>query len=147
MRYPSGADDDYLAFSADITGEHPERRTKHYQQHLTEDYLVSRDLREYLMKRFVNVYQYLVPLLVVFALWLHGRRLFVMFHKRCYEPGTVAALLPLGSALTLIVMLTYVLVTLWPVTRPLHTVYPIVLMYAGMVLAGKRPASQSSRDS
>jgi hypothetical protein len=147
MRYPGASDDAYLAFSAEITGEHPERRLGRNQQTLPGEYLASRERREYLMKRFVNVYQYLAPLLMISALLVHIRRIHLMLRHRRYEPVTVAALIPLGSILTLIAMLTYVLVTLWPITRPLHTVYPIVLLYAGMMLAGKPMASQPSRDS
>ena len=61
----------------------------------------------------------------------------------------MAALLPLGSVLTLIAMLTYVLVTLWPINRPLHTLYPLVLLYAAwcLPLVDSRLSPPATRDS
>ncbi len=146
MRQLTRAREPFLSYVEELTGEHPERRTHHMQPELSAEYLAAREQREYLMKRFINVYLYLAPLLFLVALVVHGKRIFSMLRTRRYEPGTVAALLPFGYVLTLILMLTYVLVTIWPVGRPLHTVYPLVLLYAGMVLAG-RPPAQSSLDS
>ncbi len=144
--YPSGAPDDYLAFAAEITGENPARRTRRAQNSLPPEFIASRDQREYLMKRFVNVYQYLVPLLCVVAFIVLGRRMVHMLSARVFDRSALLALLPLGYVLTLIMMLTYVLVTIWPVDRPLHTVYPLVLFFIVLALC-TRPGCQLSRDS
>lgn len=146
LRYLSDAPPDYLDFAASITGEQPANRTHRALREHSAGYQASRERREYLMKRFVNVYRYLVPILFLAALFFHGRRLVRMSLARRLDRSALFALLPLGYVATLVLMLTYVLVTLWPVDRPLHTVYPLVLLYIMLVLC-TRSDNQPLRDS
>ena len=54
--------------------------------------------------------------------------------RRELSPRPVFALVILGSILTILAMLTFVKITIWPVTRPMHTLSPLVLLYIGYVL-------------
>jgi len=46
----------------------------------------------------------------------------------------------LGGLISLVSILTYVNITIWPVTRPLFSAYPVVLLYISFMLVSVQRA-------
>jgi hypothetical protein len=57
--------------------------------------------------------------------------------KKQYSTQVWLLLVLLGGLISLVSVLTFVKITLWPITRPLFSAYPLVLLYisiAGMTV-------------
>ncbi len=70
----------------------------------------------------------------VIAIAVHVGCLGTMTVKRRLEAKPVFGLVLLGSIFTVLCLLTYVKITIWPVVRPMHTLSPIILLYVVYVL-------------
>jgi len=78
-------------------------------------------------------YKALVPYLFSLALLWH----IIIIVQSCIQKTVrfevVSGLIVLGGIVSLVSVLTYVNITLWPVNRPLFSVYPLVLLYISMI--------------
>lgn len=74
-------------------------------------------------------YGYFVPVLFLGALFGHGFLAVRDFRRRQCSTESVFSLVLLGGLVSLIAILTFVQITLWPVARPMYSAYPLVLLY------------------
>lgn len=78
-----------------------------------------------------NIYEIIVPLFFWFSLvavlFVFGREIFL--GQLAYDVIPVLSLL--GGLLVLSLLLTFVSITMWEISRPIHSAYPIVLMFIG----------------
>ena len=69
---------------------------------------------------------------------MSGGLVLCVLHRRLY-PKPIFGLVILGAITGVILMLSYVLTTLWQIDRPLYVVYPLVLSYLGYMLLAHQP--------
>ena len=78
-----------------------------------------------------NLYEIVVPVIFWFSLltivFVLGRELFQ--GQLAYDVIPLVSLL--GGLFTLCLFLTFVSITMWEISRPIHSAYPIVLMFIG----------------
>ena len=78
-------------------------------------------------------YKALVPYLFSLALLWHIIIIVQGCIQKTIRVEVVSGFIVLGGIVSLISVLTYVKITLWPVNRPLFSVYPLVLLYISMM--------------
>jgi len=115
-----------------VTGEHPERTYSIIQLPGFEKDM--REMKEYVMGRIGKVFRYLVPLLFVVAVLMHVKMFVSDFFAKKLNYKSVFGVILFGGVLSVLAMLTFVKITLWTVVRPLHVIYPIVLLYIAWIL-------------
>ena len=98
---------------------------EYYMHMIVEKFRILNDI--------ASGYKALVPFLFFLALFAH-----IMIITRCCIQKTmrfdaVSGLIVLGGIVSLVTVLTYVNITLWPVNRPLFSAYPLVLLYISMM--------------
>ena len=79
-------------------------------------------------------YKAVIPFLFSLALLSHIFFLGQSLMRREINFGSMFGLIILGGIISLVCMLTYVKITLWPVGRPLFSAYPLVLLYISVML-------------
>jgi hypothetical protein len=120
-----------------ITREHlvPSRRSvlnsrPNYYTHMTQEkFRILTDISA--------IYKWLTPILFFFSV-ISTLLLFIRETvKKQYSTQVWLLLVVLGGLISLVSVLTFVKITLWPITRPLFSAYPLVLLYisiAGMTV-------------
>jgi hypothetical protein len=87
-----------------------------------------------------NLYEIVVPVLF----WLSLLAIFFMLGTEIFRGQLAYDFIPvftlLGGLLTLTLLLTFVSITVWEISRPIHSAYPVVLMFIGcsMVVVEKK---------
>jgi hypothetical protein len=117
-----------------LTGEDALRKSQYFAPKLPEYYRDMVARKQGLMGLFGKLYKYGVPLLFAVALVLHLFWLVRMAMRRELKARPVFGLVLLGSIISILVMLTFVKITIWPVTRPMHNLSPLVLLYISYML-------------
>ncbi|MFT5702001.1 MAG: hypothetical protein ACI8ZB_004906 [Desulforhopalus sp.] len=74
-------------------------------------------------------YKKVVPILFVLAFLIHLFFLGRSVVQRKVDFASMFGLITLGGIISLVSVLTYVKITLWPINRPLFSAYPLVLYY------------------
>ena len=95
----------------------------------------------YILKKISRIYENTVPVLfwlsvigLIYLLYLNVRR-------RCQSYTLIPLLTLTGSIFVLTIMLTFVKITVWEISRPLHSGYPLILLficYTGAALYKER---------
>jgi len=128
-----------------VTGEHlvPSQRSvlnnqpSYYTHMKIEKFRILIDI--------AAIYKWLTPILFVLAVVAH-LLLFVRetVKKQCsIELWMLIAIL--GGLISLVSVLTFVKITLWPITRPLFSAYPLVLLYISVAGLALQRAWNNSR--
>ena len=128
-----------------VTGEHlvPSQRSvlnnqpSYYTHMKIEKFRILIDI--------AAIYKWLTPILFVLAVAAH-LLLFVRetVKKQCsIELWMLFAIL--GGLISLVSVLTFVKITLWPITRPLFSAYPLVLLYISVAGLALQRAWNNSR--
>ncbi len=130
----SKADLDTLFTYDVLTGENTLRKSIYFEDKLPPYYRKMVVKKETLMALAGKVYQYLLPVVFVIALGVHAGGIGKMAMRRMLDPKVVFGLVLLGSIFTVLCLLTYVKITIWPVIRPMHTLSPIILLYVVYML-------------
>jgi hypothetical protein len=122
-----------------VTGEHPVPSSRNVVNSLPDYYSHMKTEKFRILLDIAKTYKWLVPALfsisVVLHLLLFGRELI----KRRFSCEVSLLFVILGGLISLVTMLTFVKITLWSVTRPLFSAYPVVLLYISAVtIAGVR---------
>ena len=76
-----------------------------------------------------NSYKFLVPFLFLFSIiiyFISGKKMKFSIKNR---PSFFASSVIVAGIFSLAVVLTFVSVTLWPIKRPLYSIYPLVLLF------------------
>ena len=96
---------------------------------LPPDYLRMIEEKFRVLIDIASGYKAIVPWFFILALTVHlvGAGKSVLTKSIHFE--VVYGLIILGGILSLITILTYVKITLWPINRPLFSAYPLVLLY------------------
>ena len=87
-----------------------------------------------------NLYEIIIPVFFLFSLlatfFVFGREIFRGQLTYDLMPGLIL----LGGLITLCLLLTFVSITMWEISRPIHSAYPVVLMFIGysMVVVEKK---------
>ena len=74
-------------------------------------------------------YKTLIPILFILSFLIHLFFLGRSLQRREFDFASIFGLITLGGIISLISILTYVKITLWPINRPLFSAYPLVLYY------------------
>lgn len=129
---------------------------QHDYRYVTLDHLVPSDSKtvlaypeyyEKLRKEKVRLladigrsYGYFVPVLFLVALVGHGFLLVRDLRRRQCSTESIFSLVLLGGLVSLVAILTFVKITLWPVARPMYSAYPLVLFYICFLSCALRQA-------
>jgi len=100
-----------------IVSEYPE-----YYQHLRIE-------KVRLLKDIGDSYKFLAPLLFSLAIVIHLYLLFQSLRRRQCSVEAVFGLVLIGGLISLVAILSFVNITLWPIRRPLYSAYPVILLY------------------
>jgi hypothetical protein len=91
------------------------------------------------------IYKWLTPVLFSFGVIVH----LLLFARetvtKSYSGEIWLLFVILGGLVSLVSVLTYVRITLWPITRPLFSAYPLVLLYISVGAAAACRAWENSR--
>ena len=117
-----------------LTGENSLRMSMYFKDKLPAYYIRIVAFKEKIMAVLGVIYKYLVPVLFLIAIGIHFFGILSMVINR--EPATksVIGLMILGSVLAVLILLTFIKITIWPVIRPMHTLSPILLLYIMFML-------------
>ena len=91
------------------------------------------------------IYKWLVPVLFTFGVIVH----LLLFARetvtKSYSIEIWLLFVILGGLVSLVSVLTYVKITLWPITRPLFSAYPLILLYIAVAAAAAGRAWENAR--
>ena len=76
-----------------------------------------------------NSYKLIVPVLFIFSIiidFINGKK---MHSSMDTSPLIFAGIIIIVGIISLAIVLTFVSVTLWPIKRPLYSIYPLILLY------------------
>lgn len=130
----SKEDIDTLFYNDLLTGESTLRKSIYFEKKLPNYYRHIVLVKQAFMGVVGTIYQNLVPVLFAVALLVHIFQVGGMIRRRQFKEKPVFGLVILGSIFTILCLLTYVKITIWPVPRPLHTLSPIILLYVVYIL-------------
>ena len=82
-----------------------------------------------LLKDLGDSYKIIAPVLFTIAVFIHLFLLLRVFRQRQCTVEVVFGAVLLGGLISLIAVLSFVKITLWPIGRPLYSAYPVVLLY------------------
>jgi len=118
-----------------VTGESAVRKSMHLE-HMRPKFATEMASRKEGSMRWVGkFYQIAVPVLVIAALIFHFFTVVLFLRKKTRSTIPMYGLVLGGSILGILVMLTYVKVTLFTVARPITVVYPLILLYVVTMLS------------
>lgn len=80
-----------------------------------------------------NGYKTLIPIFFTLAFLAHVFFLGRSIKRREFDFASIFGLIILGGIISLVSILTYVKITLWPINRPLFSAYPLVLYYISVM--------------
>ncbi|MFT5701261.1 MAG: hypothetical protein ACI8ZB_004151 [Desulforhopalus sp.] len=100
----------------------------------------------YILSKIANIYEVVTP--IAFWLSLIGviYLLYSTINQRRFYFGLVPILTLLGSLFVIIVMLTFVKITVWEVSRPIHSGYPLILLFICYTAACIKKNGQNLRE-
>ena len=91
------------------------------------------------------IYKWLIPVLFSFGVIVH----LLLFARETvtqnYSGEIWLLFVILGGLVSLVSVLTYVKITLWPITRPLFSAYPLILLYIAVAAAAAGRAWENAR--
>ena len=128
-----------------VTGEHlvPSKRgvinnEPNYYTHMkTEKFRILVDI--------AVIYQWLTPILFCLGVIAHLVLFVRETVKKKYSTEIWLLFVILGGLISLVSVLTFVKITLWPITRPLFSAYPLVLLYISVAGMAAQRAWVNSR--
>ncbi len=130
----SKEDIDTLFYNDLLTGESTIRKSVYFEKKLPNYYRHIVLVKQAFMEIIGTIYQYLVPVLFSIALLVHILQVGGMVKRRALVAKPIFGLVVLGSIFTILCLLTFVKITIWPVFRPLHTLSPVILLYVVYML-------------
>jgi hypothetical protein len=101
--------------------QHIQEYPKYYMHMIVEKFRILADIGK--------GYKKIIPFLFVLSLIVHLVFLVRSIRNRQLDFASMFGLITLGGIISLTSILTYVKITLWPITRPLFSAYPLVLYY------------------
>ena len=81
-----------------------------------------------------NTYKWLIPTLFSISVLVHLVLFVRELIKGSFSCEIWQSFVVLGGLISLVAMLTFVKITLWSITRPLFSAYPVVLLYISVVI-------------
>ncbi len=118
-----------------VTGESAVRKSVHLEHMRPKFAAEMAGLKESVMQWVGRIYQVVMPFLAVAALIAHLFTVVLFLRKKTRSAMPMYGLVLGGSVLGILVMLTYVKVTLFTVDRPITVVYPLILLYVVAMLS------------
>ena len=107
---------------------------KHHIRKLPPYYLKMIEEKFRVLIDLASGYKAVLPWLFIVALLCHLFCAGKSIVSKSISFGLIYGLIILGGILSLISVLTYVKITLWPINRPLFSVYPLVLLYISLMI-------------
>lgn len=126
--------DRILPNDRDVVLDYPE-----YYQHMRKE-------KVRLLKDIGDSYHFLAPILFILALLTHLISTTKDIRRRQCSLATVFGLALLGGLVSLIAILSFVQITLWPINRPLYSAYPVILFYICFMVGAFFQSSSSKRE-
>ncbi|MBM9520051.1 hypothetical protein JWG39_09520 [Desulforhopalus vacuolatus] len=100
---------------------HIQAYPKYYMHMIVEKFRILSDIGK--------GYNKIIPLFFVLSLLVHLAFLVRSIRSRQLDFASMFGLITLGGIISLVSILTYIKITLWPINRPLFSAYPLVLYY------------------
>ena len=135
LKWQSYAKTEWFADYEYVTGARLVPSSRKKIRELPSDYLRMIEEKFRVLIDIASGYKAVVPWLFILALTVHviGAGKSVVSRSIYFE--VVYGFIILGGILSLISILTYVKITLWPINRPLFSAYPLVLLYISMMIS------------
>lgn len=108
---------------------------KHHIRKLPPYYLKMKQEKVRVLTDITSGYKAVLPSLFIIALFSHLFCIGKSITSRSISFEVIYGLILLGGILSLISVLTYVKITLWPINRPLFSAYPLVLLYISVMIS------------
>ncbi len=140
--YQSFADMGMLLTFDYVTGHSAVRKSKHFEAMQPDFDFRMQETKEGLMQAIGTAYQWFMPALVFIALLAHliSMRSVLRFESSASLP--LFGLIVGGSITAVLVILTYVKVTLFDVDRPITVLYGLIILYAVISIVSLLPGSR-----
>lgn len=125
-----------------VTGQSAVRKSKHFETMQPDFDRKMQQTKEGVMQSIGTVYQWFMPALVIVALLAH---LISMCRVIRFERAAVLPLSGLivgGSIIAILVILTYVKVTLFDVDRPITVLFGLIILYVVISLVSLLPGTR-----
>ena len=135
LKWQSYAKTEWFADYEYVTGARLVPSSRKKIRELPSDYLRMIEEKFRVLIDIASGYKAVVPYLFILALTVHviGAGKSVVSRSIYFE--VVYGFIILGGIMSLISILTYVKITLWPINRPLFSAYPLVLLYISMMIS------------
>jgi len=118
-----------------VTGQSTVRKSVHLEHMRPEFAAEMAGRKESVMQGVGRAYQFVAPVLVVLALAVNLLAIVLLFRRKTLSTIPLYGMVLGGSIFGILVMLTYVQVTLFTVLRPITVVYPLLLLYVVTMLS------------
>ncbi|MGI9571021.1 MAG: hypothetical protein ACR2PH_15100, partial [Desulfobulbia bacterium] len=128
-----------------VTGEHlvPSQRSVMNKQ---PSYYTHMNIERFRILLDIAVtYKWLIPVLFVLGAIAHLLLFVRETIKKQFSIEIWLLFVILGGLISLVALLTFVKITLWPITRPLFSAYPLVLLYISVAGISVQRAWKNSR--
>ena len=135
LKWQSYAKTEWFADYEYVTGARLVPSSRKKIRELPSDYLRMIEEKFRVLIDIASGYKAVVPWLFILALTIHVIGAGKSVASRSIYFEVVYGFIILGGILSLISILTYVKITLWPINRPLFSAYPLVLLYISMMIS------------
>ena len=135
LKWQSYAKTEWFADYEYVTGARLVPSSRKKIRELPSDYLRMIEEKFRVLIDIASGYKAVVPWLFILALTVHVIGAGKSVASRSIYFEVVYGFIILGGILSLISILTYVKITLWPINRPLFSAYPLVLFYISTMIS------------
>jgi hypothetical protein len=135
LKWQSYAKPEWFGDYEYVTGARLVPSSRKKIRELPADYLRMIEEKFRVLIDIASGYKAVVPWLFILSLTVHVVGAGKSVVSRSIHFEVVYGLIILGGIFSLISILTYVKITLWPINRPLFSTYPLVLLYISIMLS------------
>ena len=129
-----------------VTLENPVTSRRKVMDNYPEYYMHMTTEKFRILSDIAKAYKAVVGYLFVLALFIHLVLFVREVWRRQFSVEVLYGFVVLGSLFSLASVLSFVYITLWPITRPLFSAYPVTLFYIALVAILLFRARQQERE-
>lgn len=129
-----------------VTLENPVTSRRKVMDNYPEYYMHMTTEKFRILSDIAKAYKAVVVYLFALALFIHLVLFVREVRRRQFSVEVLYGFVVLGSFFSLVSVLSFVYITLWPITRPLFSAYPVTLFYIALVAILLFRARQQERE-